>query len=62
MEQTVSSSLSDKNSISLTGNVGTVDKYGNGSISASLRHSYSPDTYFDVRICLFENHATRYEF
>jgi hypothetical protein len=50
MEQTVSLSLSDKNSISLTGSVGTVEKYGNGSASAGLRHLYSPDTFFDVGI------------
>lgn len=54
MEQTVSLSLSDKNSISLTGSVGTVEKYGNGSASAGLRHLYSPDTFFDVGNLKFE--------
>ena len=49
LEQSVDISISDKNSISLSGSVGTVEKYGNGSVSACLRHTYSPDTYFNVR-------------
>jgi len=49
MEQTVNFSVSEKNSVTLSGSVGTMDKYGTGTVSAGLRHAYSPDTYFDVR-------------
>lgn len=52
MHQNLDFPISNKDTVTLSGVLNTNDRYGSGSVSASLRRILSPDTYLDVDLQL----------